>query len=141
MTPDPTCDAGLSLLFDGKVASEAAKTVESGVAATWDETATIAASATPGSTLACRVEFRVGQESIFTQNISITVSGTRTLEFGISGEHPELLRAHGVYDCGDGERVLHSSAQRRKRFRGTSRCSMRTSTTPLRAAMPQAPRP
>jgi hypothetical protein len=105
VTPDPTCDAGITLLFDGKTASDASKTVPSGTAATWDETATIASSATPGSTLTCRVEFRVDGQSIFTQNISVTVSGVRTVSFQVNGAHPDLLVAHGIYDCGDGERL------------------------------------
>jgi hypothetical protein len=105
VTPDPTCDPGLSLLFDGEEAAAAAKTVESGSDVTWNETATIASSATPGTTLTCTVQFRVGEESIFTQAVEIQVAGGNTVAFGISGANPELLRAHGVYDCGDGEKL------------------------------------
>jgi hypothetical protein len=105
VTPDPTCNAGLTLLFDGEEAAAAAKTVESGTDVTWNETATVAPSATPGTTLTCTVEFRVGEESIFTQNVSIQVSGDATIEFGIRAQNPSLIRAHGVYDCGDGDKI------------------------------------
>lgn len=108
VTPSPTCDAGLSLLFDGEPAAVASKTVESGTDVTWDETAIISPSAAPGTTLTCTVRFLVGEESIYQQTVSLEVSAGRTVEFSIAADtaaNASLLRAHGVYDCGDGEKL------------------------------------
>lgn len=108
VTPSPTCDAGLSLLFDGEPAAVASKTVESGTDVTWDETAIVSPSATPGTTLTCTVRFLVGEESIYEQTVSLDVSAGRTVEFSVAADtaaNASLLRAHGVYDCGDGEKL------------------------------------
>lgn len=108
VTPSPTCDPGLSLLFDGVVAASASKTVQSGTNVTWAETAIISPSATRGSTLTCTVRFLVEGESIFQQTVSLKVSAGATVAFSIAADTPAnapLLRAHGVYDCGDGEKL------------------------------------
>lgn len=71
VTAKSDCDPGLEI-----VAKARTETVESGKAATFDETLTVATDAPPGSTLTCRVTFRVDSRpmgSDYVQEISITV--------------------------------------------------------------------
>lgn len=68
----PTCDAGLSVELD-----PASQIVTSGDDAVFEETITVAADATEGSTLTCEVDFTIdGQDAgpAFTQTISVDVN-------------------------------------------------------------------
>lgn len=72
VTPVPSCDPGLSVGFDA-----ASKTVTSGNDATFDETVTLAADATPGATLTCTTDFQVNGAvgaSGYTQTLTVTVA-------------------------------------------------------------------
>jgi hypothetical protein len=85
VTPDATCDDGLSISFDPE-----SRTVTSGDAVTFTERVEIDEAATPGSTLACQITFLINGSVVtledgetphpaFQQTISLTVeSGSTT---------------------------------------------------------------
>ena len=102
------CDSKLTILFDGNAASDAAKTVTSGDPVSWRETVNIAGSATAGSTLLCTIQFLVDgtlpDDPAFTQALSIQLSGGSKLIASFESAAPTKVRAHVVYDCGNGEK-------------------------------------
>ena len=98
-----TCDPALSVSFDAE-----SKTVTSGEPVSWTETVNIASSAAPGSTLTCTVQFLVNgvlpDDPAFTQRLSIKLTGGDALIATFEGANPAALRAHVIYDCGNGEK-------------------------------------
>jgi len=70
VTPQPTCDPGLSATYDA-----ASKTVTSGEDATFEETLTVASNAPDGGVLHCNVDFLLNgnSEEGFQQSVAITV--------------------------------------------------------------------
>jgi hypothetical protein len=97
------CDPGLSISFDAE-----SKTVTSGDPVSWVETANIASSATPGSTLTCTVHFLLNgalpEDPAFTQTISIKLTGGTAVLGTFQAADPANVRAHVIYDCGNGEK-------------------------------------
>ena len=76
VTAKADCDRGLSVEVTARK-----ETVESGKAATFDETLKVSAKAQPGSTLTCRVTFRIDDRPLgdeYVQEIRITVSSSST---------------------------------------------------------------
>jgi hypothetical protein len=69
VTPDATCDPGLTISFDPDQ-----KTVTSGDDATFTEIVDIADSATPGATLSCDITFLINGSVVTQQTISLTVA-------------------------------------------------------------------
>lgn len=98
-----SCDPNLTVGFDGNP-----KTVTSGDSVSFAETATIASSATSGSTLTCTVKFllngQASDDASFTQTIAIKVTGASGLVATFGAADPSTVRAHVVYDCGNGEK-------------------------------------
>jgi uncharacterized repeat protein (TIGR01451 family) len=70
VTPQPTCDPGLSATYDA-----ASKTVKSGSDATFEETLSVASNAPDGDVLHCKVDFLLNgmSEEGFQQSVAITV--------------------------------------------------------------------
>jgi uncharacterized repeat protein (TIGR01451 family) len=70
VTPQPTCDPGLSATYDA-----ASKTVKSGSDVTFEETLTVASNAPDGGVLHCKVDFLLNgtSEEGFQQSVAITV--------------------------------------------------------------------
>lgn len=86
VTPDPTCDEGLSISFDPE-----SKTVTSGEDVTFTERVDISEGATPGETLTCEITFLINDmvvtledgetpDPAFQQTISLTVEDGSTTE-------------------------------------------------------------
>lgn len=98
-----SCDPGLSIGFDAD-----SKTVTSGTPVSFTETASIASSAAPGSTLTCTVHFLVNglpvADPSFTEVVSLKLSGGRAVVATFETPNPGQLRAHVIYDCGNGEK-------------------------------------
>lgn len=103
-----SCSPYLTLLFDGKTADQAAKTVTSGDQVSWTETANISARAPAGSTLACTVQFLVDgtlpSDPAFVQSLSLELNGARNVVATFESPDAQNLRAHVIYDCGNGEK-------------------------------------
>jgi uncharacterized repeat protein (TIGR01451 family) len=70
VTPEPTCDPGLTATYDA-----ASKTVTSGTDVSFEETLTVAPNAPDGGVLTCEVDFLLNGESEtgFQQSVEITV--------------------------------------------------------------------
>jgi uncharacterized repeat protein (TIGR01451 family) len=70
VTPQPTCDPGLSATYDA-----ASKTVKSGSDVTFEETLSVASNAPDGDVLHCKVDFLLNgtSEEGFQQSVAITV--------------------------------------------------------------------
>jgi von Willebrand factor type A domain len=98
-----SCDPGLSIGFDAD-----SKTVTSGTQVSFTETASIASSGTPGSTLTCTVHFLVNglpvDDPSFTEVVSLKLSGGSAVVATFETPDPDQLRAHVIYDCGNGEK-------------------------------------
>jgi hypothetical protein len=98
-----TCNPNLAVSFDA-----ASKTVTSGESVSFTETIGISGAATPGSTLNCTVQFLVNDllpdDPAFTQTLSIKLTGESGLIASFESANPALVRAHVVYDCGNGEK-------------------------------------
>jgi len=98
-----SCDPGLSIGFDAD-----SKTVNSGSPVSFTETASIASSATPGTTVACTVRFLVNglpvDDPSFTEVVSLKLSGGPAVVATFETPDPSALRAHVIYDCGNGEK-------------------------------------
>jgi hypothetical protein len=98
-----SCDPALTIGFDAE-----SKTVTSGKDVSFLETAQISETATPGSTLTCTIRFLVNGvvtgDPAFTQTLSIKLNGGGTIVAAFTGENAAGLRAHAVFDCGDGEK-------------------------------------
>ncbi len=108
VTAKPECDPGLDV-----VATARTKTVDSGKAAMFDETVTVAESAAQGSTLTCRVTFRVDGKpmgSDYVQEISITV-GSTTTPVEVAPEDPETTTPETADPEPDPEPVVPDPVQ------------------------------
>jgi hypothetical protein len=104
VTPRVTsCDPGLSVAFNPE-----SSTVASGADVSFTETVSISSDATPGSTLTCVVTFPVNgvvpDDPAFRQTISIKLTGDRSVIGTFEAADPTNVRAHAIYDCGNGEK-------------------------------------
>jgi hypothetical protein len=107
VTPSPTCDPGLSMLFDGLPASDAVKTVTSGDDVKYAETINIGSDVVAGATLHCDVKFLVNGnlDPNFTQPITIRIRSGNQIGFTSTAPDPSVLTGHVNYDCGNGEQI------------------------------------
>jgi hypothetical protein len=98
-----SCDPGLSITFNPE-----SRTVASGADASFIENVSISNNATPGSTLTCVVTFAINgivpDDPAFTQTISVKLTGDRSVIGTFEAADPANVRAHAIYDCGNGEK-------------------------------------
>jgi hypothetical protein len=98
-----SCDPGLSVGFN-----PASSTVPSGNDVSFTENVSIAGTAAPGSTLTCLLTFSINgvvpTDPAFTQTISVTLTGGTAVIGSFAAADPSLVKAHVIYDCGNGEK-------------------------------------
>ena len=98
-----TCNPALTITF-----SPTSSTVPSGNAVSFTENISISGSASPGSTLTCTITFPVNgvlpEDPEFTQTLSIKLTGETSIVGTFEAANPNLVRAHVIYDCGNGEK-------------------------------------